>query len=657
MHFFAHLRRHALCFASLAWLAGLATVIHPSSLMAAESLAAGLPPAKLPAKLVEPPFLADRVATGALPRVEERLPRKPLVVPNSAGDFPGRYGGDLRSLIHRSKDVRLLAVYGYARLVGYDEDFNLVPDILEDMEIEDGRIFTLHLREGHRWSDGKPFTAEDFRYFWEDVANNEELSPAGPPHYLLSNRQKPLFEVLDPVTIRYSWKDPNPYFLPALAAANASFIFRPAHYLKQFHIRYADPQALAAAVEAEGERNWASLHTDKGRLNRMNNPELPTLQPWQNVTVPPSKRFVGERNPYFHRLDEAGHQLPYIDRFILSVSSSSLIPAKTGAGESDLQGRALNFSDYTFLKENEKRNNFDVRLWPTARASQLALYPNLNVTDPAWRDLVRDRRFRRALSLAIDRHEINQVVYFGLALEGNNTVLPKSKLYDPNNWKKWANFDLDKANELLDELGLTERNEDGLRLLPDGRPMFLIVESAGENTEESDVLELIHDTWLKLGIKLFTKPLQRELLRNRVFAGETVMAIWFGYDNGIPTADMSPEEFVPVHQQSFHWPMWGQFIETGGLSGEKVDMEGPARLLELYRRWAKSNRREERRRIWQEILAIHADNVYTIGIVAQVPQPVVVSNKLRNVPESAIFNWEPGAQFGIYRPDSFWFVR
>ena len=66
-----------------------------------------------------------------------------------------------------------------------------------------------------------------------------------------------------------------------------------------------------------------------------------------------------------------------------------------------------------------------MRLWRTGPGSQLALYPNLNVNDPVWRRLLRDVRFRRALSLAINRHEINEVLYFGLAIEGQNTVLPQ----------------------------------------------------------------------------------------------------------------------------------------------------------------------------------------------------------------------------------------
>ena len=121
------------------------------------------------------------------------------------------------------------------------QKLELVPDILKEVEVEDGRIFTLHLRKGHRWSDGEPFTSEDFRYWWEDVANNEALSPTGPPPELFVDGEPPTVEFPDPLTVRYSWTKPNPFFLPAMAQATPLFIYMPAHYLKQFHERYADP--------------------------------------------------------------------------------------------------------------------------------------------------------------------------------------------------------------------------------------------------------------------------------------------------------------------------------------------------------------------------------------------------------------------------------
>ena len=158
-----------------------------------------------------------------------------------------------------------------------------------------------------------------------------------------------------------------------------------------------------------------------------------------------------------------------------------------------MQARYLSFDDYTFLRQSEERNRFRVRLWRTGPGSQFALYPNLNVNDPAWRALMRDLRFRRALSLAVNRHEINQVIYFGLAVEGQNTVLPQSPLYNAADRQAWAQFELGEANRLLDVIGLTERGSDDVRLLPDGRPMELIVEYSGDLTQSSDVLELIRD--------------------------------------------------------------------------------------------------------------------------------------------------------------------
>jgi peptide/nickel transport system substrate-binding protein len=362
------------------------------------------------------------------------------------------------------------------------------------------------------------------------------------------------------------------------------------------------------------------------------------------------------RNPFYFKIDQAGHQLPYIDRAIMNVIDSKLIPLKAWAGEADLQARGLSFGDYTFLKEGEGHNDYTVRLWQTVRGSELALYPNLNVNDPTWRELLRDVRFRRALSLAIDRHEINQVIYYGLGVEGNNTVLPQSPLYKDAYRSMWAEFDPDQANRLLDEIGLTERNSQGVRLMPDGKPLQIIVETAGEDPLETDILELIGDTWLQAGIKLFAKPLQREVLRNRVFAGETVMSIFFGLENAIPTPDMSPAEFAPTTQQLLQWPKWGQYYETSGGSGEPIDMADPQRLMDLAAAWHHAGTEEEKTAIWSEMLETYADGVYSIGLVAGTLQPVVVSDRLHNVPEEAIFNWDPGSQFGIYEPETFWFT-
>lgn len=610
-----------------------------------------------PLTLQEPPALVEQVQAGELPPVTERVPAKPFVdqlLASSDTLEPGRYGGSIRLLMGKAKDIRQLVVYGYARLIGFNENVELEADLLESFEVKQQREFTFHLRPGHRWSDGEPFTAEDFRYFWEDMAMNEDLSPFGPPASMLVDGEPPKFEVLDPLTVRYTWSNPNPEFLLALAGASPLFIYRPSHYLKQFHARYADPDKLAELVAVANikKKNWTGLHQRMDHQYPFDNPALPTLQPWIPSTEMPSEHFTFKRNPYYHRVDPQGRQLPYLDEIVIDIASSKLIPAKTGAGESDLQGRYLEMSNYTFLREGAARNPYDVRLWSTSRGSRVALYPNLNTNDDTWRPLIRDVRFRRALSLAINRHEINQVIYFGLALEGADTLIPESPLFRDEYRRAWSGFDLKQANALLDEMGLTERDSRGIRLLPDGRPMEIIIQSAGESTEETDILELIQDSWMEIGVKLHVKPTEREIFRNRVFAGDALMSVWPGLENGLATADMSPAELAPTSQQQLCWPKWGKHYETDQES--PPDMAEPQRLLTLYKQWRHADSIEQKREAWEEILSIRADQVYSIGTVTQVKQPIVVNKALRNVPETALWNWEPNAFFGRFRPERFW---
>jgi peptide/nickel transport system substrate-binding protein len=340
---------------------------------------------------------------------------------------------------------------------------------------------------------------------------------------------------------------------------------------------------------------------------------------------------------------------------VMPIVDGKLVAAKAGAGESDLQARDIQFGNFTFLKQGEKANNYRTLLWRTARGSQFALYPNLNVNDSTWRSLFRDVRFRRAMSMAIDRAQINQVLYFGLASPSNNTVVSESPLYRKEYQSRWTQFDLKAANKLLDEIGL-KRGPDGVRTLSDGRPLEVIVETAGETTEQTDVLELIRASWKQAGIKLFSKPSQRDALRNRVFSGEAMMSVWFGVDNALPTANTSPEEFTPVNQTQLQWPKFGQHFETAGKSGEAPDIPEAVELMKLRNAW-RDESREGREKIWHRILSIHAEQQFSIGVVTGVQQPVVVNNELKNVPEKGLYNWEPGSFFGIYRPDTFWFTE
>jgi peptide/nickel transport system substrate-binding protein len=603
---------------------------------------------------ISPPYFAKEEQAGKLPPVAQRLPEHPAVADMEKA---GQQGGELHMLLASARDTRYVSYYSYARLICYDRTYKLVPDILESYEDKDDKVFTFHLRKGMKWSDGAPFTAEDFRYWWEDVANDHELSPAGPDKILIVNGKPPKVEFPDDYTVRYSWDAPNADFLPQLAGAAPLYIYEPAHFLKQFHKKYADPAKLAALVKKKGQPNWAALYNKSDNQGRNDNPDLPTLDPWVMRMKPPAQRYIFTRNPYYYRVDKQGHQLPYIDQVVVDIVDSKLIPTKAGAGETDLQARYIRFDNYTFLKVGEKRGQYWVRLWDDGRGSNLALYPNLNTNDEAWRNLMRDTRFRRALSLGIDRHEINQAIYFGLGNEGANTIMPQSPLFKPEYRTSWTQFDPVLANRLLDQIGLTQRNDDGIRLLKDGRPATIVVDTAGDSTEESDVLELIKDTWHGIGIDLFPKPSQIEVMRNRIFSGDSMMAIAAGIDNGFPSADMAPKEFTPTTQQQYMWPKWGQYIETSGRDGQDVDLPEAKQLEGLLNQWRNASTTAARADIWAQILAIWSDQVYTIGTVAGIPQPVVVSRNLENVPVKGMWAWEPGAFFGIYKPDTFWLKK
>jgi peptide/nickel transport system substrate-binding protein len=604
--------------------------------------------------LQESAFWQAEVDAGDLPPVQERIPDQPIIVDLEArGRELGTPGGTLNTMVTRSKDIRQMVVYGYARLVIYDENYQLAPDLLASFENEGNKTFTLRLREGHKWSDGSPFTSADFEYWWKDVTNNELLSPSGPPDFLRVDGELPEVSFPDPLTVVYSWSKPNANFLQSLAQARPPFIYRPSEFLKKYHGNYADPAQLAEEIEDTRVKSWAALHNKRDNMYKFDNHELPTLQPWLNASSGKKIRHNFVRNPYYHRVDTNGIQLPYIDIVQMEIVAPGLVAAKSNAGQSDLQGRGLDFRDVSILKKGEADGDYKTRLWQTGVASQIAIYPNLNFADDVWREVLRDVRVRRALSLGIDRDTINKALYFKLAKPGSMTVLPTSPFFEQENRDAWAAYDPKTANALLDEAGLTNRDANGIRLLPDGRPMEVVIETAGERQEVENALQIVTDTWRDIGVKLVMRPLDRDILRNRVYSGSSMASVWFGWDNGIPQSYTSPGYLAPTDQVFLAWPKWGQHFQTNGAAGEAPDVPEAQRLLELLKIWENATTDAERETAWREMLAIHADQLFGIGMLAEAPQPIVVSNRMRNVPQKALWAWEPGAHFGIHRPDEF----
>ncbi|GLS17539.1 peptide ABC transporter substrate-binding protein [Labrys miyagiensis] len=611
-----------------------------------------------PALAVESTLLGPLVAAGKLPPQADRLPKQPLVADMLVRKRTiGQYGGDMRTLVAKPKDLRYLTVMGYTRLVGYDETLNLKPDILVDVVNEGDRSFTFVLREGHRWSDGAPFTTDDFRFYWEEVALDAELTPAGPPAFMVVDGEPPKVEILDATHVRYSWSHPNPRFLPSLAGPRPEWIYTPVHYMKQFHKKYGDMAKLTGMAKSLEMNSWAALYNQLDDPYGASNPDMPTLDPWWIRTKAPSQQFIFERNPYFHRVDPQGQQLPYIDRIVANVAATGLFAAKANAGEVDLLYRGLNTGDIPMLKGGEAWHKYHTLAWQIARGSAFALYPNLTCNDPVWRALNRDVRFRRALSLSIDRHVLNNTLYFRRGIEGNNTMMPESALHSEEDRKAWATFDPKLASQLLDEAGLDKREGSGTRLLPDGRLAELIVEVSSEASDIIDALEITSEFWADVGIKMVIKAEDSGALNKRAYAGQTVMVASQGLDNAYATAVMPPTELAPLKQEKMAWPKWGQYAETAGKAGEKVDMPEAQQLLDLYSQWMNATTLDERTNAWRDLLRIHADQQFVIGTVQGALQPIVVTKTIQNIPKKAIFSWEPTANLGAYRVDEFYYEQ
>ncbi len=309
------------------------------------------------------------------------------------------------------------------------------------------------------------------------------------------------------------------------------------------------------------------------------------------------------------------------------------------------------------MKQAEKQHPLKVSLWRRTQGSSVALFPNLNCKDVVWRKLFQDVRMRRALSVAINRHELNKVNFFGLGRESADTVLPESQLFRPEYASAWAQHDPDLANALLDELGLTERGGGNIRILPDGRQAGIVVETAGESTLETDVLELIVDHMRDVGIAIYIRASQRDIFRSRAMGGEVQMSIWAGLDNGVPTADMAPDQLAPTHSDQLQWPVWGSWYMSGETAGEAPDLPAAQQLITLLKQWRNTTTTEARAAIWAQMLTLWADQVFSIGTVNSAPQPIVWAARMRNVPEDALYGFTPTSFLGAYMPDTFYYAR
>lgn len=582
-------------------------------------------------KYNEAPMLAQLVKQGKLPPVEKRLPEEPAVV--QVIEEIGEYGGTWRRAWLGPTDSPGPGRITYDPTLRWDlTGTKIQPNVAKSWKISpDGKSITLYLRKGMKWSDGQPFTADDVIFWYQDVLLDKELTPVF-PDWMAPGGVPGKAEKIDDYTVRLSFAHPHGLILEFLAIQD---IFLPKHYLKQFHPKYTPKEKLESMAKEAGFQYWYQLFQNKN--DWISNPERPTHRAWKPTNLPTSPIWAMERNPYYWKVDPEGNQLPYIDRITHDlVSNAELVTMKAVSGEIDMQLRHIMISNYPLLKENAEKGGYRVIRWIPALGADVAIFTNQNVEDPVLRKIFNNPKFRQALSLAINRDEINELVYYGLGKPRQATVIPQSPYYRPEFEMAYAEYDPARAGKMLDEIGLNKRGKDGFRLRPDGKTLTVTIDVVPVFGPWVDVCELVKKYWDKIGVKTAVNTIERALFYTRAKAGTHEMNAWNMDRASQPWA--YPCWWIPVTGDPFFAPHTAIWYSTKGQGGEAPPTEELRRLIDLYEKLKVTTDPKEKIRVGQEILKLHAENVWAIGTVGLVPSSMcigVVKNYFKNVPDES----------------------
>jgi len=579
-------------------------------------------------KYNEAPMLRVKVAAGELPSVEERLPEEPVIV---EPEKIGRYGGTLNTtfvdITNLEGILRSLFYHTYCAYCATPDGETVVPELVKNFKIsEDGRVLTLHLRKGLKWSDGVPFTANDIAFWYNNILLNKDITPAIGMHEKDEGGVMKM-EKIDDYTVSFEFSKPRANLIKYWLVRLTNWRIFPAHYLKEFHIKYNSKANELA--KKEGYSEWWEL------FNKMKNWQYgrPTLDPWMPIEYSDTL-IILERNPYYWKVDAAGNQLPYIDRIAATHSSIEMYNMKVISGDIDIAAFYTSLKNYPLYKDNEATGGYHTYLWEKPWAYEVAYTFNLTYgDDPVLCDIFQDVRFRRAMSLAIDREEINNDIFFGKGRPAQATVYHGLNCYKPEFSESYAEYNPQEANRLLDEMGLKWDKNHEYRLRPDGRPLFIVMEfEIGEESPRLAVSELVKEYWEEVGVKIDIKVsgLRSYVWSRRDSHKIQVTAEWGNMMTELAWITQGPR-FTP-HDAPGWGSKWRLYYRSGGLSGSKPPKQ-IEKIEQAYEVMSTTSDDKEKIEMGHYILREQANNLWLIGTVADVPHTVLLKDDLHNVIE------------------------
>jgi peptide/nickel transport system substrate-binding protein len=593
-----------------------------------------------PSEVKEPPDLFALVTEGKLPPVAERVGLEPLTM--QVTDQIGVYGGTWRRAAVQAGDPGIITSrLSYVGPVRYDKmATEIVPHLCKSFEVGgDGAEFTFYMRKGALWSDGEPYTADDvmFRY---DLWNNEEYSPSGVSNWLKVAGEPVVMEKIDDFTFKFTFAVAYGLFIPILASPDGQGTFNnwPLHFMEPYYPPTADKAALDKMIADAQADNWVNLFNTKDDWN--GDLTCPRVWPWPMTRVPPEMPVLAERNPYYFAVDPEGNQLPYIDRIRFEVVETiDLCNAKVLAGAVDMQFRNISWENYALYMEGAPVGQYEVYKWTLAEGSNYCLHFNLNHENPSLRELEENIDFRHALSIAIDREEVNDVAYSGLGTPRQASVLPSVKGYKPEQSTAWAQYDPDLANQMLDELGLTARDSEGYRLNLRGEPLVINIEYVSLFGPWADITQMVCAYWKEIGIKANPKEEARTLFGERGNLGTVQdMSVWTMDRSAHPLVQplyqLPQRGGTPASVAALYW----DYYTSGGESGEQPTPE-VQKAYDLYDKCKTAKNEEELVQYTTELLDLNAEQTWFIGVVGLLPHVGIVKNNFHNVTKEAVSDW------------------
>jgi peptide/nickel transport system substrate-binding protein len=603
------------------------------------------------AKYNEAPMLAELVQAGTLPSVDERLPNNPKVLPPYA-DGIGQYGGAWRRGykgasdrwgVHTTICEHLLETY---QVEG--GSLSLVANVADSYEVNaDGTVFTWNLREGMKWSDGTELVADSAVWWFDHILGNEEIAPGR--KYDNVRQQEHLQSVTadGKYTFVLTYSQPNGTLPLGVVRGEAWGLYGgvnflvPDHYLKDYHVDTADADALQKVVEEKQVGAWSELFREGPIAHFAKNPELPVLGPWVTTGEIGGARMVQQRNPYYFQVDTEGNQLPYMDEIWHDIfENQESFNLMMISGNVDCQLRHVQVKDFTLLKENTEKGGYRVLTWRNDGNSGLNINPTPRDEDgnviEELSEIMSRRDFRIAVAYAINREEINDLIYNGLATVRGAAPVPGSPVWKKEYEEKWTEYDPDRANELLDGLGLDQRDADGFRKLPNGETFELRIDyQSSPGSAGDDQVQLVGSYLEVVGIKILLNGMERSLHETYNFAGRLQLSPG-GRGN---TA-------VPLSYDGWHNTIgggWGAWIRDPNI---ETAIEPPADDPEVITAKQCFALIEEAYGMLDvdaahaklmEALDIYYEQCYDIGIVGANLTPGVVTNRMKNVPDGHVW--------------------